>query len=218
VTLGRFQPLEDIDEQYCEDSGIEVVHRYTGGRGVLHDDEVTYSVVASVDDGVPRGVAASYRFLCGGLVEAYRALGASAQLIERDRGHAGTGACYLQTTRADLASGDAKLSGSAQVWSGSTVLQHGSFVVSRDVVREAQVFRLGGEQARRLAEETATLHGLLGERPRRDRIVRAAADGFERSIGIVLVPGELGAHEAALAAHLLAQTGAGHHPNSGVRT
>ncbi len=102
VSLGRFQALETIDAQYCARGGIDVVRRFTGGRGVLHDDEVTYSAVCGLDDGVPRGVAASYRYLCAALVQAYRALGVDAELTERDRGHAETGACYLQTTRADL--------------------------------------------------------------------------------------------------------------------
>ncbi|MDP2232400.1 MAG: lipoate--protein ligase family protein, partial [Actinomycetota bacterium] len=74
VTLGRFQPASSVQADACGRYGVGVVRRFTGGRGVLHDDEVTYSIVASVPDGVPRGVAASYRYLCTGLTEAYHLL------------------------------------------------------------------------------------------------------------------------------------------------
>jgi len=205
VTLGRFQRVEGVDASFCQANGIDIVRRFTGGRGVLHDDEVTYSVIAAVDDGVPSGVARSYRHLCAALAEAYAALGARAELTERDRGHRGTEACYLQTTRADLSSGDAKLSGSAQVWLGETVMQHGSFVMTRDVASEARVFRLDPVQARRLADHTTTLEALLGRRPGHDEIIDAVKRGFERSLGITLVGGELGADEAELAASLAAE-------------
>jgi len=206
VTLGRFQDPGGVDRDACAREGIDVVRRFTGGRGVLHDDELTYAVVAGTDDGVPRGVAASYRHLCGALVEAYRSLGVEADLTTRDRGEGRTGACYLQTTRADLSLGGHKLSGSAQVWAGSTVLQHGSFVVSRDVERESRLFRLDSAQAAHLAEATKTLADVCPAPPVIDRLVAAVVEGFERRLGVTLLPGEVSAREAELAADLLGDT------------
>jgi len=218
VSLGRFQSLETIDTRYCQRGGIDVVRRFTGGRGVLHDDEVTYSAVCGLDDGVPRGVAASYRHLCTALVHAYRVLGVDAELTERDRGHAETGACYLQTTRADLSAADAKLSGSAQVWHGSTVLQHGSFMMSRDVDREAKVFRLDTEHRALLAHSTVTLDDLDNRPADWAEVVSAVVDGFERALGVVLVPGELHALEASTASMLLGVTDASNPVGREVRT
>ena len=42
ITLGRFQPAEGVDRDFATARGIDVVRRFTGGRGVLHDDELTY--------------------------------------------------------------------------------------------------------------------------------------------------------------------------------
>lgn len=218
VSLGRFQSLQTIDAQYCAFHGIDVVRRSTGGRGVLHDDEVTYSVVAGLEDGVPRGVAASYRHLCSALVQAYRTLGVDAELTRRDRAHAGTGACYLHTTQADLSVADAKLSGSAQVWHGSTVLQHGSFVMSRDADREARVFRLDTEHRAQLASATVTLDDLDSRPTDFAKAVSAIVDGFEDALGIVLLPGELNALEASAAATLLRETDAANVSGRDVRT
>jgi lipoate-protein ligase A len=184
VSLGRFQDVNSVDVPYCVAHGIELVRRHTGGRGVLHDDEVTYSVVAGVADGIPRGTSASYALLCGGLAEAYSLLGVEAALTSRPRGSRDSAACYLHATRADLSLGVRKLSGSAQVWLGDSVLQHGSFTMARDVAQEAAIFRLSLQERDRLAEETVTLGTALGAAPSRSVVRAAIADGFATSLGI----------------------------------
>ena len=45
VSLGRNQTDEHINKIYCKQNNIDIVRRVTGGRGLLHDDEVTYSFV-----------------------------------------------------------------------------------------------------------------------------------------------------------------------------
>ncbi|HET6350870.1 MAG TPA: biotin/lipoate A/B protein ligase family protein [Coriobacteriia bacterium] len=184
VTLGRFQSAEGVDLDYCRDNGIDVVRRFTGGRGVLHDDELTYCVVAGTKDGIPRGVAASYRHLSEVLAEAYVRLGVTqAAVTQRDSAPSASSACYLATTRADLSAGAHKLSGSAQVWSGSTVMQHGSFTISRDVDREAQVFRLSTQEAADLAAHTLTFIDALGRRVSIEEIQQASIGAFADVLG-----------------------------------
>jgi len=199
ITLGRFQDVSSIELDACDRFGVDVVRRFTGGRGVLHDDEVTYAVIGRVADGVPRGVAASYRHLCRALTIAYGLLGVNAAVTPGDSGDRRTAACYLQNTRADLSAGTAKLSGSAQVWHGSTVLQHGSFTIKRDPAREAAVFALSDEQSRRLQAKTATLEQLCDPVPTREQITQAAVAGFTEVAGETLVPGELSPEELRVA-------------------
>ena len=208
VTIGRFQSVDGVDRELCAREDIDVVRRFTGGRGVLHDDELTYSVVAGMRDGIPRGTSASYRLLCSALAQTYRVLGVDAALTARPRGDGSSAACYLHATPADLSLGLAKLSGSAQVWSGETVLQHGSFTRSRDVAREAAVFRLSPEATERLAEQTATLADALGSAPSIERIAEAAVEGFERALGIRLESGSPTSGEEEVACGLLGETSA----------
>jgi lipoate-protein ligase A len=184
VTVGHFQDVDDIDLDACLSRGFDVARRPTGGRAVLHRDEVTYALVSATGDGTPRGVAASYRHLCGMLVEAYGRLGGQAALVARDRGDAGSPACYLHATRADLAWGAAKLSGSAQVWKEGVCLQHGSVVQSWDAGIDAAVFGLDKRQSRALADGFASLEEILGERPRDETVRDALIAGAESALGM----------------------------------
>lgn len=205
VSLGRFQKTLDVDLEYCQSQGIDVVRRFTGGRGVLHDDELTYCVVASVDDGVPRGTADSYAHLCNALVHTYRSLGIEAVLTARDRGDSTSGACYLQTSRADLSYGAAKLAGSAQVWLGSTVMQHGSITLRRDVEREQRVFGLSAEQTANLRAHTITAADVLSSPPPDvDSLIASCIDGFEHGLSISLKRGGLTALEGEHVAQIRA--------------
>lgn len=206
VTLGHFQPVEGVDLGVCGAESIEVARRFTGGRGVLHDDEVTYSVVAGRLDGIPRGTTASYRHLCGALVAAYEELGVAAGLTSRPRGERGSAACYLHATNADVSLGAQKLSGSAQVWHRDSVLQHGSFVIDRDLGREARVFGLTGEESLTLAATTATLADTLEKPPPREEVSDAIRNGFERALGVRFETAHPTAAEEALATTLMKET------------
>ncbi len=205
VTLGRFQKYASVNGAFCASQGIDVVRRFTGGRGVLHDHELTYSIVCGTRDGVPRGVAASYRMLCGGLAAAYQLLGVDAGLTATPRGDRNSAACYLHATSADLSIGARKLSGSAQVWSGDTVLQHGSFTIRRDVAVERQVFMLDEVAAALMESRTAALCELVVPVPSMERISEAVAQGVSESLRITFVAGKPGPKENALADELLSQ-------------
>jgi lipoate-protein ligase A len=205
VSIGRFQPVAQVDLEACARRGFDVVRRPTGGRGVLHDDEVTYSIVAGTADGVPRGVAACHRHLSSALAGAYSLLGVGAEVTSRARGEKGSGACYLHATPADLSLGAAKLSGSAQVWRGDAVLQHGSFVISRDVDAEADVFRLDERRREALDRTTATLSGVLGSAPSDEAIAEALVSAAQSVFGVSVEPGCFSDAERVLASSRVAE-------------
>ena len=58
VSIGRNQSEEHINKQYCLQNGIDIVKRPTGGRGLLHDDELTYAFIcpASILQNGERGI------------------------------------------------------------------------------------------------------------------------------------------------------------------
>jgi lipoyl(octanoyl) transferase len=86
LSLGVNQPLGEVDLEACRRRGIEVVRRLTGGRAVLHQHELTYSVVARESDPrVSGGVTESYRKISSALVAGLRLLGADVSLAPPDR-------------------------------------------------------------------------------------------------------------------------------------
>lgn len=199
ATVGRFQRIETVDVEYARQAGVALARRFTGGRGVLHADELTYAFVASRAHGVPEGIERSYAYIAGALVRSFTNLGVEAALKAGDGRASDSGSCYLTSTAADLCAGAAKLSGSAQVWLGSTVLQHGCFVRSRDVTREASVFRLDEGQARRLGSTASTLEALLDTIPTFPQMEQAVIDGFVRSLDMEPVAGTYLRRELELA-------------------
>src|SRR5438105_12432364 len=78
-SLGYFQPFTVVNVEGCHGFGIEVVRRPTGGRAILHDRELTYSVAlpASVL-GYEAGILSSYRRLSRALQAGLQGLGVPA--------------------------------------------------------------------------------------------------------------------------------------------
>ena|SRR5713226_2154566 len=69
ISLGRFQSIErEILGEMCQQQGVALVRRPTGGRAVYHRDEFTYSIVTGKRYGVPPGVVAAYAYLAQGLL------------------------------------------------------------------------------------------------------------------------------------------------------
>jgi len=124
LSLGYFQPLDDVDLDACASHGIEVVRRPTGGRAVLHHQEVTYSVVAGLGL-FSSGVAASYRDISHILIEAFTRLGVCATL-QRHHAQGHSSACFDTPAFAELTVDEKKISGSAQTRTKHALLQHGS--------------------------------------------------------------------------------------------
>ena len=94
VSIGRFQPLEDVDVAAAAAEHIDVVRRPTGGKSILHLDDFTYSTVMPRSFPLPEGVVEAYRLICGGILRAFKDLGLDTVLQPRESGdyrQAGTG-------------------------------------------------------------------------------------------------------------------------------
>ena len=129
VSLGYGQRCADLDDQACARLGFDVTRRLTGGRAVLHQHELTYSVAVEAERlNVGRSVTKAYGLLSGCLIDALARVGieAGCRPSHRPRGEDRDPACFAATIGGDLAVGDAKLVGSAQCHKFGGILQHGS--------------------------------------------------------------------------------------------
>jgi len=118
---------------------VEIVRRPTGGRAVLHQGELTYAIVTSAAKGTSR--RDTYQRLCQFLIKGWQQLGITLDFGAAGRGYIKNPNCFGTATAADLVTEDGyKLIGSAQVYRGGSVLQHGSMRLSTDAALYEQVF------------------------------------------------------------------------------
>lgn len=140
VSLGRFQSAGGLDCAHLKRLGIDVVRRPTGGRAILHDQEVTYAVVLPAGHPLAgRSVRASYAAIAGALARAITLLGGTVELApERRRGGRGLPAdapahrqdCFATPSDHEIVATGRKLVGSAQVRQAGALLQHGSILLA----------------------------------------------------------------------------------------
>jgi lipoate---protein ligase len=120
---------------------LDLVRRPTGGRAVLHQGDLTYTVVTS---GLVGNRLQNYQQICEFLITGWRAIGIQLDYGTAGRGYIHNPNCFGTATGADLVLPDgAKLIGSAQLRRGGAILQHGSMRLQPDAELFAQVF--GGE-------------------------------------------------------------------------
>lgn len=203
LSLGFFQSIrKDVDEQKCREEGIDVVRRKTGGRSVLHKDELTYSVVASGKCGFPYGVAASYKAISQGLIAAYRLLGLEVYLAPH-RGNSPAAPCFNAASFGDLTCKGRKIAGSAQFRRRDVLLQHGSLPISLDVRLLFSILKFPSSNSRERAaaafgERATCITELLGRRISRQELKEALFEGFQEALGIRFFEDTLSPYEISL--------------------
>lgn len=218
VSLGYFQPLDDsIDREEIARRGFGLVRRPTGGRAILHKDEVTYSVAAR-EEHLSGGssLMGSYRTISRGIETGLQLLGVAAQMAERSgqareqhRSSLPT-VCFTQSAKVDMVADGRKIVGSAQTRRGGALLQHGSIPISIDEGEHLAVMPGGQtEQARQsgegqLSQSACGIADILGRVPEFDEVARALAAGFAEALQVELCPSHLSETEQSAIERLLA--------------
>lgn len=129
VSLGRNQRDDFLDYDYLSSLGVDVVRRLTGGRALLHDDEITYSFVCPANylkNGA--NVVESYKEISQMLIDKFAKIDIELTLGSEKGVHTKFDYCMLVSTGADLCYKGKKLIGSAQFRKEGYILQHGSIL------------------------------------------------------------------------------------------
>jgi lipoate-protein ligase A len=211
LSLGRNQPSAEVDRAVCTQLGYDVVRRPTGGRSILHTDELTYSVTGAASE--PR--------LAGGVLDAYLRLAEALQLglerlglpVQKAPGGTRTGpdvsaACFEVPSAYEITVAGKKLIGSAQSRRQGWVLQHGSLPLYGDITRVVDCLYLpepGEHNALRetLVARATTLAQVMTQPPAFEEIAQVMIDAFQDTLHIDLVPGALEPAEEARVTRLL---------------
>ncbi|GGI39980.1 lipoate--protein ligase family protein [Mammaliicoccus stepanovicii] len=142
LSIGYFQKLEkEIDIDKVKEKGFGLVRRATGGRGVLHDKELTYSVIVPESHpNMPKTVTEAYRVISEGLLEGFKALGFDAYFAIPKSKEAReklksprSSVCFDAPSWYELVVEGRKIAGSAQTRQKGVILQHGSILQDIDV-------------------------------------------------------------------------------------
>lgn len=206
LSIGYNQAVDEVDIIRCQQAGVDVVRRPTGGRAILHTDELTYSIVAPQSEPrVAGGVVESYRRLSAGLVRGLRLLGVD--VVQAEAGHGpnadASAACFDAPSAYEVTAGGKKLVGSAQVRRKEAVLQHGSLPLQGDITRICHYLMVPseerrGELRRELRARATSLELVLGRTIPFAQVAEALVSGFSEALNLHLEPGELSQHELAL--------------------
>jgi len=209
ISLGWNQSDEALDGERVRASGIDIVRRPTGGRAILHSEELTYAVVML---SATKNVLEAYTTISRALVHGLRSLGVDAAL-EQSQPHfpseyrkRSSVACFTSSARHEITVGGRKLVGSAQRRYARSdglevVLQHGSILLGPDHRRIVEFFSESDPELKAAVESELKLHttDLLEATGRRipfGEIAEAVRRGFEESWGIRFIkPSEKRAQE-----------------------
>ncbi len=192
VSLGRFQDAaRAVDPAACARFGFDIVRRITGGRAVLHDRELTYSVLSPHHDGLfPNDVLGTYKVIAAGLLAGLRNLGVPAEMAYRpDRSREAAkkeradAACFSSPSWYEITARGRKIVGSAQRRVPGAFLQHGSILIDYDPELAAAVIPGGGA-----SDSVTFLRRELGRNVPIDEIKKAVLQGFRDSLGISFLP------------------------------
>ena len=215
LSLGYFQPFDVVDVDGCRALGVEVVRRPTGGRAILHDRELTYSVaLPAAVLGHDGGVLPSYYRLSLALQDGLLRLGVPATLAAES---AASGqlvhgpVCFDRPSAHEILLHGRKLVGSAQMRRGGGILQHGSILIEPRIEKLRACLRLSqdsagsaaGDGPERLEQGVAGLAEVGLTQPA--RIAVAIADAFAQRFGVSLMQAPLRPKELA-AARVLASS------------
>ncbi len=197
LSLGYAQPIGDVDGERLRARGWDLVRRPTGGRAILHTDELTYSVIAPMSE--PRvlgGVIESYRQLSAGLLRGLELLSLS---VRADKEHApnpnsqipnpNNPVCFEAPSNYEITANGKKLLGSAQVRKRGVVLQHGTLPLIGDLARICDALRLESGEARERAKarvhaRATTLAEASGREVSWEDATAAMARGFAEALDL----------------------------------
>lgn len=210
ISLGRHQPIAEIDVEKARAAGIDIVRRPTGGRAILHVDEITYSVAGPTTEPRLQGMVMDcYLRLSEGLTRGLEYLGLDVYKADASAraGRDVSAACFEVPSAYEVLTADGrKIVGSAQVRKRDWVLQHGAIPLWGDVTRLVDYLALPQERRHALktalAARAVSVSGYLGHDVSFAQAVDALARGFSEALNVTLTPGELTPEEIALAQEL----------------
>lgn len=205
LSIGYFQRLsKEIDIDKVKEKGYGLVRRQTGGRGVLHDKELTYSVIVPESHpDMPKTVTEAYRVISEGLLEGFKSLGFDAYFAvprskeEREKlKQPRSSVCFDAPSWYELVVEGKKIAGSAQTRQKGVILQHGSILQDVDIDDLFDMFifkndRLKAKMKEPFVEKAVAINDLSDSHVSLTKMEVAFKEGFKKALDLEYQPLEL---------------------------
>ncbi|MCA1054797.1 lipoate--protein ligase family protein [Rossellomorea aquimaris] len=209
LSVGYFQKVEkEINMDAVKEHGLGFVRRPTGGRGVLHDKELTYSVIVSEEHPeMPKTVTEAYRVISEGILKGFQGLGLEAyfavpRTAEEREGlkNPRSAVCFDAPSWYELVVEGRKVAGSAQTRQKGVILQHGSILLDLDEDMLFSLFKYPSERVKERMQKAfknkaVAMNEISSKRITMDMAKEAFKKGFEDGLDIHLEPYELSEEE-----------------------
>jgi lipoate-protein ligase A len=198
ISLGYNQDVDDLDVARCRRDGIDIVRRPTGGRAILHAEELTYSVVMYSGR---RGILQVYNDISQALVRGLRTFGVDVALqksqpdFQAEYRQASSIPCFTSSARYEIEWHGRKLVGSAQRRFGDgerdVVLQHGSILCGSAHRRLVDYLAIEDQAVvarvrQSMETKTVDLAEITGHPVNIEELARCIAAGFAEELGVEL--------------------------------
>ena len=202
LSVGYFQRLKkEIDIDKVKEKGFGLVRRQTGGRGVLHDKELTYSVIVPESHpNMPSTITEAYRVISEGLLEGFKLLGFDAYFAiprskeEREKlKQPRSAVCFDAPSWYELVVEGRKIAGSAQTRQKGVILQHGSLLQDVDVDELFDMFifkndRLKEKMKKAFVDKAVAINDISDRHISIEEMEKAFEEGFKKGLNIEFKP------------------------------
>lgn len=192
LTVGQFQNVDSaIDFSGVEKHQCDFVRRLTGGSAVLHDDELTYSIIVSENHPkIPSTINKAYYVLSQGLLEGYRILGVDATFAEAEKNVGNrSDVCFETSAIYEMMVDGKKISGNAQTRMKGVLLQHGSIPLSFNAEMLFDLFHFSNNEIRnkqrlKFIDKAVSINDIVDKKQTYETILPAFLKGFQNSLHI----------------------------------
>ncbi|MBD8026088.1 lipoate--protein ligase family protein [Ureibacillus sp. Re31] len=205
LSIGYFQrAMKDVDFEAVKAQNLGFVRRPTGGRAVLHEHELTYSIIVTEQyPEMPAGVTEAYRVLSEGLLLGFQNLGLKAYFSVPDTEEKladlkkpKSAVCFDAPSWYELVVEGKKVAGSAQTRQKGVILQHGAILLDLDEEKLLSLFKFSSPEMKekmreKLPQKAVAINQLTDKQITITQCVEAFKAGFEQALDIELVPYEL---------------------------
>lgn len=201
LSIGYFQTVEkEIDIEAVKRLGLGFVRRPTGGRGVLHEHELTYSVIVTESyPSMPATVTEAYRVISEGLLLGFQNLGLNAYFSvpntdeqKENLKNPKSAVCFDAPSWYELVVEGKKVAGSAQTRQKGVILQHGAILLDLDEDKLIQTFKFASEEVREkvrkgLSQKAVSINKIISKPVTMEECKTAFKNGFADALEIELV-------------------------------